>query len=136
MRLFPFHATHAVRAGEFENYSYDDLLALVHDHINGRFEVAFDQWTEPAALGAYACEIRSQGGSLAGISTEFNHVPRWVVLAWLIEHRVTEHADCHWCWQRWWGWRALSRLAGHQTRPRSPFDPIDFHIVTKGNTNV
>lgn len=122
MRLFPFHATHAVRDNASDTGSYDELLAAVHEYIDCRSEIPFDQWTHPAWLGAYACEIRSQGATWAAISAEFNHVPTWVVMAWLVEHRLAEHAECYWCRQRPW-WRLIIRITGR--RP-GPVDSSDF----------
>lgn len=116
MRLFPFHATHAARDRVFDVSSGDELLAAVHDYIDCRFEAPFDQWIRPDLLGAHACDIRAQGATWTAISAEFNHVPLWVVMAWLLEHRLTEHAKCYWCLRRPW-WRLIARITGRRPIP-------------------
>ncbi|MEU4843290.1 hypothetical protein [Nocardia testacea] len=102
MRLFPFHAAHAARQRLFDSWSPDDVQAVVHDYVEARFVQPFDRWIDPDALGAYACDIRSQGATWTAISAEFNHIPRPVAMAWLLEHRLTERRACYWCRKRRW----------------------------------
>ena len=102
MRLYPFHATHAAQWDSLESLTSEELLAAVNEHIEVGFEQPFNRWIGLDDLGAYACDIRSQGATLAAISAEFNGIPRSVALAWLIEHRLTERRTCYWCRKRRW----------------------------------
>jgi hypothetical protein len=124
MRLFPFHATHAAQWDSLESWTPEDLLAAVNEHIEAQFVQPFNRWIDPDDLGAYACDIRSQGASLAAISAEFNGIPRSVALAWLLEHRLTERRSCDWCRTRRWPFGL--RNSSTQLTP----------TTTKGNPNV
>ncbi|QLY33997.1 hypothetical protein [Nocardia huaxiensis] len=97
MKLFPHHAIAAARDDRFDTCTGSDLAALVRDYIDAEFTGPFDQWISPDGLGFYACESWSQGATLSAIAHEFNHVPTYVVAAWLIEHRIRERRDCSWC---------------------------------------
>lgn len=97
MRLFPTHALVAARDDVFDTISGADLIARAGDHVEGEYDGPFDRWIDPASLGSYACDLRSQGATWSAISAELNYAPVYAVAAWLIEHRLTGRSTCVWC---------------------------------------
>ncbi|MEG8177475.1 hypothetical protein GZH49_02870 [Nocardia terpenica] len=97
MRLFATHARAAARDDVLDEISDAELIARARDHVASGFDGPFDRWINPHDLGTYVCELRSQGANWTAISQELHRAPRYAVLAWLIEHRLTQRRRCAWC---------------------------------------